>query len=246
MEWLRGEITTKQARKKWKKSSDSATMWRLATCLRAGYDNLFVLREKFPANLPAIPDPQETPVFDGSIDSTLYLVRNDGEDIREVRHRVVELLRGEPSVEGVVREYNLRRKKQVFASLDVCAAAAGVSTSQVIGAVTRVIHQYNFEVGRAIVTAVCARSAPAVAEAMVKNAKRPSGLADRKMVLERLDETKPSGQVINVNAEARANSAAVNQQKTEQSNFSRLPTFEEQARELAAGVRSLRQIETAP
>ena len=200
-------------------------------------------RKKKPENLEIVPAPEATKSlvrFDGSLDGMAKLARIDDETLPEARSRIVEMLRGEVDMTKLVAAFDKLSRKGHVASLDEVAQKSGLNRSVVVGAIARVMHAWNYDVAKVAVTAVCARRAASVGEALADSA---SSLAegsdrDRRLFMEASGVIAQRGVPMQVNVRAEANN---NSTRVDQANVAfvgrELPSFEEGTKRMAAALR---------
>ena len=188
----------------------------------------------------------KAPRYDGSLESMVQLIREPSERPGDARTRVIELLRGEEDMEKLVETFDLMRKRgdSIAASLDSVVQRAGVNRSDAFGAISRVLHRYNFDVTRLVISTVAAQQAGRVAMAMANRAAHPDGISDRRLFMEvaKANEKTGGGFTVNVPvnntaiAQARADSEGVNPGGRE------LPRFEDGIKQLSSALRVLPEI----
>jgi len=184
--------------------------------------------------------------FDGSLDGLAELIRVDNECISDARRRVVELLRGEDDVEKFVDTFEKLTKTHgdkrppSTPSLDLVAQKAGINRSVCVGAITRVLHQWHFDMAKLAVAAVCLKHAPAVAEVMVEAAKDvDTGHRDRRLFMEAARIIDPRGAAAQVTVNANSNNQTVNADKAQIFMGKELPSFEDGTKKMAAALRQI-------
>jgi hypothetical protein len=180
--------------------------------------------------------------FDGTLDSMAALVRGPNETSHDVRCRLIELLRGEEDMEKFVEvgERMVRRKE--LRTLDSVAVRAGIGRSEAFGAIARVLHRFNFDVAKVIVSSVVAAHSARVATAMAEAASAPEGEVDRRLFMQTagLHESRNQQGNVNVNVNAQANAA--NDNKTAvvvPPSMQALPAFDVGIKRLASALRAL-------
>jgi hypothetical protein len=181
------------------------------------------------------------PKYDGSLDSMVGLIQEPSEKPADTRRRVVELLSGEDDMLKFCETFEVQRRRGASTSFDKICELSGVNRSDTFGAISRVLHRYNFDITRTVVAAVAARQAGRVAMAMANNAARPDGIADRRLFMEVVKQTGGGGGGFTLNvpvnntaiAQAKADAQGVNPGGTE------LPAFETGIKELSHAMRTL-------
>ena len=197
----------------------------------------------------------ETSTFDGSLDGLAKLVRarDEGgvENLAAARARVVELLRGEDDMAKFVHSFDLLSRRHGARgldapSLDLVAAKAGVNRSVCVGAIARVLHQWNFDVAKLAVTAVCVEHAVPVARTMAAAALDvENGHRDRRLFMEaaRVIERPGAGGIQQVNVNASANNTKVEAEQAVVVVGRELPAFEGGTKKMAAALRLIPPVE---
>jgi hypothetical protein len=200
------------------------------------------------SDTPGMIGDYKPPSYDGSLESMVQLIREPGEKSGSTRTRVVELLRGEKDMEKLVETFDVMRKRADgnTSNLDRIAELSGINRSDAFGAVSRVLHRYNFDVTRLVISAVAARQAGRVAIAMANRAAHPDGIADRRLFMDVARATANSGGggfTVNVPV----TNTAVAQAKAEvqaeiETGGIALPQFEDGIKELSLAMRSIPMI----
>ena len=180
------------------------------------------------------------PSFDGSLDGLARMLALDGESLEQTRERTVEILRGEDDCAKFVGAYD-RLSRKGSPSLDSVALKSGMSRSATLGALVRVLHQWNFDVAKLVVTSVLAKNSGALAQAVADRGRAlEDGYQDSRLAFEalRVIERKGGG-TINVNAQANNSSTSVRAEQAVVNVERELPAFEDGTRRMAAKLREL-------
>ncbi len=194
--------------------------------------------------------------FDGTLDGLARLVRvRDAEGVEGIaaaRQRVVELLRGEEGMEKFVKTFDrlVRRhgvKGLEAPSLDLVAARSGTNRSACVGAIAKVLHQWNFDVAKLAVTAVCADYSVPVARSLAAAALDiENGHRDRRLFMEAarvIAQPGSGGAIQQVTVSAQANNTKVEAEQAVVVVGKELPSFEDGTKKMAAALRMIPPVE---
>jgi hypothetical protein len=176
--------------------------------------------------------------FDGTLDGIALTIKAPEETEKGVRHRLIDLLRHDDSMEKFIQVADtlLKRRGASYPSLDVIALQAGLEHAEVVGAIAKALHRYSFDYSRIIAAA----SMPRVMNTLANEAAHPDGHSDRVLFLRATGHLPTGGgKATNISVQqttiARSEAAALSLAETP----SGLPNFEDDVKKNVAVLRTI-------